>query len=665
MIDSNDGEIALMKTAVACGFLSMDQVDECLGIQEKTEERLPLIAVRKGYLTQGQLLALVSGKTEPFPPIPGFQIEARLRRGGMGTVYKARENGSGRLVALKVLNRNVSRQQRLTQRFIKEAATNGRVEHPNVVAAYEVAHAGSVTFYVMEFIHGIPVDEMILKQNRLDERKALDITRQVALALGALNRENLVHCDVKPSNVIVAPDGLVKLCDLGVARFQDGKTVRINGVRAVVGTPSYMSPEQVEGKKDLDIRSDLYSLGTVLFTMLIGRPPFIGKNAAGTMQKHLSAPVPDVKSLRPDLSDATADIVTRLMQKSPDDRFQSPEDLIEALDPALGRSKRATPGRSAFRWVAAAASILVLASAGLIYQLNSEAMRSRPGSFVPIVRDEIDPAYVRSLFERAEQLMASDRWVDASPLLESLVTEYRFGEAHDLLIRARRELEALRDVAELDSMDDVDARLAALNRLPVYTRVFRLNEPRLQALRHRLVRQKESLDHLRALRSAVERAEWVEADEHLAYLRSSNAHEAETESLGIQVDRRRSDDIEGRVGQILSLADADYTQGRWETSRALYLLARNRYGASVRDRLASIEERVAACEQEIARELEERAADAVVSAERYAEQEDWSRALAWIDHVLFEFPEARLVQSRCREFESMRSECVKRLRQGS
>lgn len=664
MFNSDDGELSLLKTAVACGYLTEAQFDECVGIRDRTEERPALIAVRKGYMTQGQLLALVSGKTEPLPPIPGFQIESRLRRGGMGTVYKARESGSGRLVALKVLNRSVSSRQRLTQRFVKEAATCGRVQHPNLVAAYEVANVGALTYYVMDFVPGVPVDEWILKHGRLDERRSLDIVRQIALALGALNRENLVHCDVKPSNIIVLPDGTAKLCDLGVARARDGETVRINGLRAIVGTPSYMSPEQVEGKKDLDIRSDLYSLGAVLFTMLIGRPPYIGKNAAGTMQKHLSAPVPNPKELRSDLSVETSDLIMRCIRKDREDRFQSPDEFVEALDRARGRdrARRTEPSRWAFRVVSAAAVAVAMGTAGLVWHLQEQAVRARPGSFVPIVRNEADTQKTGSMCEQAEQWMAADRWVEAARLLERLVTEYRVAEAAELLARANREIDALRAVADFDESQGIDA-LERLQVRTAHTRVARLHEPRWRSTRIRLAILKEGRDRLNALRSSVEREDWAGADEHLAYLRSGFVRaDADFESLGYAVDRHRERHVEDRVAQLLRLAEAEFAGRRWNAAAALYQLARHRYGASVRDRAGSIDERLAACDLEAAREREERAGESVALAFRYAEQEDWARTLVWLDYVLADHTDSKLVRSRCRDLESLRADCVKRLR---
>jgi tetratricopeptide (TPR) repeat protein len=260
----------------------------------------------------------------------------------MGSVFKARHVATGRTVALKVLGVELSRQKHLIQRFLRESRAATKVVHPNVVTAYDAGETGETFYYVMEFVHGVSVEEMIRRQKQLEEKIALDITRQIALGLEGIHGAGYVHRDVKPQNILVDANGVAKLCDLGLARFETDQNSSLTATGTILGTPYYISPEQVEGRKDIDTRSDLYSLGCTLFAMLGGRPPYVADSMMAIIAKHMKDPIPDVRTLNRSVSERTVHLLNRMLRKNRSERFQTPGELVRAIDALLEGRPAAT-----------------------------------------------------------------------------------------------------------------------------------------------------------------------------------------------------------------------------------------------------------------------------------------------------------------------------------
>ncbi|GEM_PF-5925627 len=272
----------------------------------------------------------------PPPAIPGYEIISLLGRGATGAVYKARQVGVGRRVALKVIGDTLSSQAEFVARFLREARTIASLSHGNIVAAYDAGRVGEACYLAMELIEGESCQARLARLFRFKERAALKISIQVAHALQHAHRHGIVHRDVKPANILIADREVAKLCDFGLARpTASGNTVTDGGL--CLGSPWYMSPEQ---GGDMDIRSDIYSLGATLYHLVTGVPPFEGSSMMAILMKHVMEPVPPPRRLRPDLTKATEAIILRAMAKQPEDRYDEPVLLARALEEALAGASR-------------------------------------------------------------------------------------------------------------------------------------------------------------------------------------------------------------------------------------------------------------------------------------------------------------------------------------
>lgn len=269
-------------------------------------------------------------------PIPGYEIMSVLGRGATGAVYKARQVGVGRLVALKVIDEVLSSQAEFVARFLREARTIASLSHVNIVAAYDAGRVGEVCYLAMELIEGESCHARLARMFRFEETAALRIAIQVAGALQHAHRHGIVHRDVKPANILIADREVAKLCDFGLARpTASGNTVTDGGL--CLGSPWYMSPEQ---GGDMDIRSDIYSLGATLYHLVTGVPPFEGSSMMAILMKHVMEPVPPPRKCRPELTKATETIILRAMAKRPKDRYEEPFLLVRAMEEALAGAAR-------------------------------------------------------------------------------------------------------------------------------------------------------------------------------------------------------------------------------------------------------------------------------------------------------------------------------------
>ena len=262
------------------------------------------------------------------------QTPFELGRGAMGITYKAFDVDLRRLAALKVINPRYLADESARLRFLREARAAASVRHPNVASVFHLGESGENCFYAMEFVQGETLENLIKRSGRLEAKRALEIVAQVAAGLGAIHKENVVHRDIKPSNLMVSSaDGVisVKIIDLGLAKLTESESqAAVSMPGAFAGTPEFASPEQFTGA-DVDIRSDLYSLGATLWQMLTGEPPFRG-NANAVMQQHLNSPLP-LEKLR-EVAQPVVALVQVLLRKNRARRFQTPAELLKVL-PAI------------------------------------------------------------------------------------------------------------------------------------------------------------------------------------------------------------------------------------------------------------------------------------------------------------------------------------------
>ena len=271
--------------------------------------------------------------------VSGYQILGTLGLGGMSTVYRAVQLSMEREVALKVLDQQGPPDPAYTERFLREARSAGRISHPNVVTCYDVGvHHDSRLYMALELVTGGAAMQLADRHGgRLPERIALGILRDAARGLHAIHTAGLIHRDIKPANLFIAADGSAKLGDLGLVRDLSGgdlgKYQTLVGI--AVGTPAFMSPEQTQGSKGLDIRSDIYALGASIFALLAGRSPFEADTAFDLAHKIISDPVPNIRDLRPQLSPITGATLVKAMAKDRAARQQTPLELLQAAEDAL------------------------------------------------------------------------------------------------------------------------------------------------------------------------------------------------------------------------------------------------------------------------------------------------------------------------------------------
>jgi serine/threonine-protein kinase len=284
--------------------------------------------------------------------IPGFELHERLGSGGMGSVYKAWHKGLEMWVAVKVMKSLPEQGEDYVQRFLNEARTTGRLRHGNIVSALDCGETDGHHYLVMEYVEGQTVHDMVKGRGALPEEEVLRIVRQVAEGLQAALDVGIVHRDIKPHNILVNADGVAKICDLGLSRDTQ-QDIRLTTTGFFACTPAYASPEQARGDRDIDTRSDLYSLGITMYEMLTGELPFSGDSANELLIKQATEPAPPPNRVKPELSKPVTEIVMMLLRKDRKRRLQKPETLVKAIDrvlsgntaPASGRERTGSSGR--------------------------------------------------------------------------------------------------------------------------------------------------------------------------------------------------------------------------------------------------------------------------------------------------------------------------------
>ncbi len=299
-----------------------------------------------------------------------YELLAELGRGGMGRVYLALHTKLDRVVAIKVLPRGRLDAPQAVARFAREMKAIGRLNHPNIVHAYDAREIDGEAVLVMEYVDGFDLAELVGRLGPLAVPEACEVIRRAALALGYAHEHGLVHRDVKTSNLMLSRGGEVKLLDLGLARFYADPPTgeEMTGAGQAMGTADYMAPEQATDSRTVDIRADLYSLGCTLYRLLAGRAPFAGPEHAGTLEKlhaHVHQPVPPVRQFAPQVPEELAAVLDRLLAKKPDDRYAAPVEVAAALEPfCLGADLPALAERAAARAPSAITAGVVGKNAG-------------------------------------------------------------------------------------------------------------------------------------------------------------------------------------------------------------------------------------------------------------------------------------------------------------
>ena len=276
-----------------------------------------------------------------------YRIVGRIGSGGMADVYLAEDSQLGREVALKVLHRRFSRDQQFVERFRREASAAAGLQHPNVVGVYDRGEHDDTYYIVMENLPGRTLRDLLNEDAPLPQERAIHFGIQILQAAGFAHRRGIVHRDFKPHNVIVAPDDSLKVTDFGIARAGASEMTETG---SIMGTAQYLSPEQAQGQH-VDAASDLYSIGVMLYEMLVGHVPFSGESAVSIALKHVSDVPQPIRELRPDVHPALEAAVMRALNKDPAHRYASADEFIAALESARAAIQSGADGSYTESWM--------------------------------------------------------------------------------------------------------------------------------------------------------------------------------------------------------------------------------------------------------------------------------------------------------------------------
>jgi len=266
--------------------------------------------------------------------VPGYEIIERLGKGGMGAVYKAEQTSLGRIVAIKVLFEELSKNDTLIQRFEREARAAAKLTHPNLIHVYDFGKSDKVHFITMEFVDGKTVYQLIRDMGKINPKKTLEIALKVAEALDYAFQNGIIHRDIKPENIMIDSIGEVKIADMGLAKEIGGDkdehgNITMMGER--LGTPYYMSPEQIKETRSVDHRADIYSLGTTMFHMITGRRPFAGATSVETMELVLNSEAGFTDKEKEFAPSAVRKLIINMMEKLPNKRPEKWKHVIKSI----------------------------------------------------------------------------------------------------------------------------------------------------------------------------------------------------------------------------------------------------------------------------------------------------------------------------------------------
>jgi serine/threonine-protein kinase len=287
-----------------------------------------------------------------------YEVREHIATGGMGMIYKAYDTEAGRDVALKILPPELAANPKTCERFRREAGAMSRLRHDNVVAVYEFGEAAGTFFLALEYVPGTNLEAYIEQHGPLKPDLARDLLKQAAKALAHAHSQGIVHRDIKPANFLLTEVNgqmQLKLTDLGLAlRGDEDQEARMTREGTTVGTIDYIAPEQAHDSRMADIRSDIYSLGCTFFHMLAGMPPFFGGSLVERLNKHVRMPAPNIRQVNPAVPEDLAHVLERMLKKKPENRYQTPLDLLRDL---LNPEQIASPSTKGQRAAAAGGTV--------------------------------------------------------------------------------------------------------------------------------------------------------------------------------------------------------------------------------------------------------------------------------------------------------------------
>jgi serine/threonine protein kinase len=293
------------------------------------------LMIELGYLTGSQaerLRTSLKDSKSAVQQIPGYKILGKLGAGAMAIVYKAKQLSLNRTVAIKVLPKRFTENREYVERFYKEGQAAAKLNHNNIVQAFDVGEAGGYHYFVMEYVEGKTLYDDLSAGKVFSEKESLDIIIQVAHALEHAHNRELIHRDVKPKNIMIDSENVVKLADMGLARETTDIEAAKTEAGKAYGTPYYISPEQIHGEIDIDGRADIYGLGATFYHMVTGRVPFMADDPTDVMRKHLREQLVPPDHINTSLSAGVSEVIETMMAKNRDDRYDNVEELLVDLE---------------------------------------------------------------------------------------------------------------------------------------------------------------------------------------------------------------------------------------------------------------------------------------------------------------------------------------------
>ena len=295
---------------------------------------LEQLLLDKQFVTNTQierLRHLIRESKDVSSQIPGYKILGKLGSGAMAVVYRAKQISLDRTVAVKVLPKKFVQKADYVERFYKEGRLAAKMNHNNIVQAIDVGEVGGLYYFVMEFVEGKTLHDDLFKGKIFDEDEAIDLILQLVSALGHAHSLGLIHRDVKPKNIMINMDGVVKLADMGLARETSDVKAAEDEKGKAFGTPYYIAPEQIRGLTDIDGRADIYALGATLFHMLTGRVPFEASAPSEVMKKHLKETLTPPDHINTALTAGVSEVIETMMAKNRSDRYKNMEEVMGDL----------------------------------------------------------------------------------------------------------------------------------------------------------------------------------------------------------------------------------------------------------------------------------------------------------------------------------------------
>ena len=469
-----------------------------------------------------------------------YQIQREIGRGSMGIVYEAQDTRLDRRIALKVLRADLVATETFVRRFLKEAKAAARLSHPNIVSIYDTDEEHGTIYIAMELLAGEPLDKLI-KRKKFTEKEIVHLAVQTARVLDYAHANGIIHRDIKPGNIIVDPNGRIKITDFGVARIEDPSAPQQTVIGEVLGTPAYMSPEQALGKS-VDGRTDIFSLGVVLYELCTGMRPFRGDTLSAILMAIIHEDPSEPRMINAAISPELARVIMKCMSKAAEDRFQTGKALADALEKLVQREEpvaRAEPStkKSPMRLGLLFATILLLLAIGgglsyhfLTQRIKAIEERSTAGTMAPLQEQAKTAPGTKP--EKGPDLDEARRKIDE--------LEKTLAEVHSKQIeadkRAKEAEEAKRKVEEVEKKKaEADKRSRELE--DAKRKAEELERQKAEA--H--IKQAEADNRAKAMEDAKRKAEELEGQKAKARIKQA---EADNRAKEMENAKRKAEELE-------------------------------------------------------------------------------------------------------------------------